>query len=116
MALCDIHVADCGEHLPAWGLHDDRIPGTDQGRQGRTPWAEVAFWIPPGWQGDARGGAEAGLSWQKVQGREANRRRRRLTEPTTKASCHPPPPPDPELTVGKDEIDKGILIWAIFGT
>ena len=21
MALCDIHVAGCGEHLPAWGLH-----------------------------------------------------------------------------------------------
>ena len=45
MALCDIHIAGCGEHLPAWGLRDDRIPGTD--RQGRTPWAEVAFWIPP---------------------------------------------------------------------
>ena len=30
MALCDIHVAGCGEHLPAWGLRDDRIPGTDQ--------------------------------------------------------------------------------------
>ena len=27
-ALCDIHVAGCGEHLPAWGLRDDRIPGT----------------------------------------------------------------------------------------
>ena len=30
MALCDIYVADCGEHLPAWGLRDDRIPRTDQ--------------------------------------------------------------------------------------
>ena len=27
MALCDIHGAGCGEHLPAWGLGDDRIPG-----------------------------------------------------------------------------------------
>ena len=27
MALCDSHVAGCGEHLPAWGLRDDRIPG-----------------------------------------------------------------------------------------
>ena len=39
MALCDIHVAGCGEHLPAWGLRDDRIPGTDQvvrgGRHGQ---------------------------------------------------------------------------------
>ena len=33
------------------------------------------------------------VSWQKVQGREANRRRHRLTEPTTKALCQPPPPP-----------------------
>ena len=24
IALCDIHVAGCGEHLPAWGLCDDR--------------------------------------------------------------------------------------------
>ena len=30
MALCDIHVAGCGEHLPARGLRDDRMPGTDQ--------------------------------------------------------------------------------------
>ena len=22
MALCDIHIAGCGEHLPAWGLRD----------------------------------------------------------------------------------------------
>ena len=48
---------------------------------------------PPQRQGDARGSAdtrssaEACLSWQKVQGREANRRRHRLTEPTTKALC-----------------------------
>ena len=34
MALCDIHVASCGEHLPAWGLRDDRIPGTDQAIRG----------------------------------------------------------------------------------
>ena len=34
MALCDIHVAGCGEHLPAWGLHDDRIPGTGQAVRG----------------------------------------------------------------------------------
>ena len=49
MALCDIHFAGCSEHLPAWGLRDDR-----------TPWAEVAFWIPPPpTQGDARGSADA---------------------------------------------------------
>ena len=32
------------------------------------------------------------MSWQKVQGREANRRRHRLTEPAPKALCQPPPP------------------------
>ena len=48
-------------------------------RQGRTPWAEVAFWTPPPRQGDARSSTDARLSWQKVQGREANRRRHRLT-------------------------------------
>ena len=69
------------------------------------PWAEGAFWIPPPppRQGDARGGADARssaevcLSWQKVQGREANRRRHRLTEPTTKALCQTPPPPLPPV-------------------
>ena len=30
MALCDIHVAGCGGRLPAWGVCDDHIPGTDQ--------------------------------------------------------------------------------------
>ena len=48
---------------------------------------------PPPRQGDARGSAEAGLSWQKVQRREANRRCHRLTEPTPKALCLTPPPP-----------------------
>ena len=43
-----------------------------------------------GW--DPPPSADACLSWQKVQGREANRRRHRLTEPTTKALCQPPPP------------------------
>ena len=50
-------------------------------------------WIPTQGQGDARGSADASFSWQKVQGREANRCRHRLTEPTTKALCQPPPPP-----------------------
>ena len=86
MALCDIHVAGCGEHLPAWGLRDDRIPGTDQavrgGRHGQKLHSGVP---PPPGQGDARGSAdarssaEACLSWQKVQRPEANRRHR-LTE------------------------------------
>ena len=56
---------------------------------------------PPPRQGDARGSADARssadarLSWQRVQGREANRRRHRLTEPTTKALCQTPPLPPP---------------------
>ena len=41
--------------------------------------------------------ADACLSWQKVQRREANRRRHRLTKPTTKALCQPPPPSAPPL-------------------
>ena len=80
---------------PAWGLHDDRIPGTDQaarpalgGRHGQKSHS--------GRQVDARGSADACLSWQKVQRREANRRRHRLTEPTTEALCQPPPPPSPK--------------------
>ena len=53
---------------------------------------------PPQGQGDARGSADAGssadacLSQQKVQRREANGRCHRLTEPTPKALCQPPPP------------------------
>ena len=40
---------------------------------------------------DARSSTDACLSWQKVQGREANRRRHRLTEQGPKALCQPPP-------------------------
>ena len=65
MALCDIHVAGCGEHLPAWGLHDDRIPGTDQAVRGRRhgqKWhlaeGQKHSGCPPR-QVDARGSADA---------------------------------------------------------
>ena len=60
------------------------------------------FLLPSGFpprQGDVRGSADARssadacLSKQKVQRREANRRRHRPTEPTTRAVCHPPPLP-----------------------
>ena len=91
----------CGEHLPAWGLRDDRVPGTDQavrgGRHGQK--LHSGSPAPPPRQGDAcgsadaRSSADAGLSQQKVQRREANRRRHRLTEPTTKALCQAPPTP-----------------------
>ena len=97
MALCDIHVAGFGEHLPAWGLRDDRIPGTDQAVRGGRHGQKLHSGFPPR-QGDARGSADARssadacLSYQKVQGREANRCRHRLTEPTTKALCQPPRP------------------------
>ena len=43
--------------------------------------------------------ADAGLSWQKVQGREATRHRHRLPEPTPKALC-PPRAPPPKTAVG----------------
>ena len=63
MALCDIHVAGCGEHLPAWGLRDDPTPGTDQavrgGRHGQKLYS--GFPTPPR-QGDARGSPGACLS------------------------------------------------------
>ena len=55
----------------------------------------------PARQVDARGSADACLSWQKVQGREANRRPHRLTEPTTKALCQPPPPLTRHFGAGK---------------
>ena len=47
MASCDIHVADCGEHLPAWGLRDDRIPGTDQAVRGGRHWQKLHSGSPP---------------------------------------------------------------------
>ena len=58
MALCDIHVAGCGEHLPAWGLRDDRIPGTDQAVRGGRHGQKVHSGFPPT-QGDARGSVDA---------------------------------------------------------
>ena len=59
MALCDIHVAGCGEHLPAWGLRDDRIPGTDQAvREGRHG-QKLHSGPPPPRQGDGPGSADA---------------------------------------------------------
>ena len=102
MALCDIPVAGCGEHPPAWGLRDDRIPGTAQAVRGGRHGQKLHSGCPPR-QGDARSSADtpssvdACLSEQKVQGAKANRRRHRLTEPTTKALCQPPPPCPPNL-------------------
>ena len=93
MALCDIHVAGCGEHLPAWGLRDDHMTRALIRPSGEDATGRSCILESQPRQGDVRGGADACLSWQKVQGREANRRRHRLTEPTTKALCQPPPPP-----------------------
>ena len=60
LALCDIHAAGGGEHPPAWGLRDDRIPGTDQAvRGGRHGQKLQSGSPPPPGQGDARGGADA---------------------------------------------------------
>ena len=98
MALCDIHVASCVEHLLAWGLRDDRIPGTDQAVRGGRHGQKLHFGFSPRKvdarsSADARSSTDACLSKQKVQRREANRRPHGLTEPTTKASCQPFPPP-----------------------
>ena len=96
MALCDSHVSGCGEHLPAWGLRDDRIPGTDQAVRRGCHGQKLHSGFPPR-KVDARGSAGARSSTdarlQKIRRREANGRRHRLTEPTTKALCQPPPPP-----------------------
>ena len=91
MALCDIHVAGCGEHLPAWGLRDDCIPGTDQAVRGGRHGQKLHSGFPPRQvdarsSADARSNADACLSLAEG--------RRRLTEPTTKALCQPPPRPD----------------------
>ena len=61
MALCDIHVAGCGEHLPAWGFRDDRIPGTDQAVRGGRHGQKLHSGFPPR-QVDARGSTDACLS------------------------------------------------------
>ena len=58
IALCDIHVAGCGEHLPAWGLRDDRIPGTDQAGRGGRHGQKLHSGFPPR-QVDARGSVDA---------------------------------------------------------
>ena len=58
MALCDIHVAGCGEHLPAWGLRDDRIPGTDQAVRGGRHGQKLHSGFPPR-QVDAHSSADA---------------------------------------------------------
>ena len=58
MALYDIHIAGCGEHLPAWGLRDDRIPGTDQAVRGGSHGLKLHCGFPPR-QVDARGSADA---------------------------------------------------------
>ena len=62
MALCDIHVAGCGEHLPAWSLGDDRIPGTDQAVRGGRHGQKVHSGFPPQGQGDTPSSADACLS------------------------------------------------------
>ena len=58
MALCDIHVAGCGEHLTAWGLRDDHIPGTDQAVRGGHHGQKLHSRFPPR-KVDARGSADA---------------------------------------------------------
>ena len=58
MALCDIHVAGCGEHLPAWGLRDDRMLGTDQAVRGGRHGQKLHSGFPPR-QVDACGSADA---------------------------------------------------------
>ena len=95
MALCDSHVAGCGEHPPAWGLRDDRLPGTDQAVRGGRHGQKLHSGTPPRGRGVPAVVRMPCLSWQKVERREANRRRHRLTEPTTEALWQPPPPPDP---------------------
>ena len=115
MALCDTHVAGCGEHLPAWGLCVDPTPGTHQAVRGGPHGQKSHSGFPPRkvdargsadarCSADARSSADACLSWQKVQGREANRRRHRLTEPTTKALCQTPPLGPPDFIVGNNAI------------
>ena len=61
MALCDIHVAGCGEHLPAWGPRDDRIRGTDQAVRGGRHGQKLHSGFPPR-KVDARSSADARLS------------------------------------------------------
>ena len=48
----------CGEHLPAWGLRDDCIPGTDQAVRGERHGQKLHSGFPPR-KVDARGSADA---------------------------------------------------------
>ena len=92
MALCDIHVPGCGEHLPAWGLRDDRIPGTDQAIKGGRHGQKLHWGFPPRGRGMPAAVRMPACHSRRFKGREANRRCHRLTEPTTKALCQPSPP------------------------
>ena len=97
MALCDSHVAGCGEHLPAWGLRDDRIPGTAQavrgGRHGQklhSGFPPRGRWMPAAVRMPAVVRMPACHS-RRFKGERPNRRRHRPNEPTTKALCQTPP-------------------------
>ena len=61
MALCDIHVAGCGEHLLAWGLCDERILGTDHAARGGRHGQKLHSGFPLR-QVDARSSTDACLS------------------------------------------------------
>ena len=58
MAFCNIQFAGCGEHPPAWGLRDDRIPDTDQAVRGGRHGQKLHSGFPPK-RVDARGSADA---------------------------------------------------------
>ena len=58
MAFCDIYIAGCGEHLPASGLRDDRMPGTDQAVRGGRHGQKLHSGFPPR-QVDTRSSADA---------------------------------------------------------
>ena len=58
MALCDIHIVGCGEHLPAWGLRDDRILGTDHAVRGGRRGQQLHSGFPSR-QVDVHGSADA---------------------------------------------------------
>ena len=70
--------------------------------------------VDVGGSADARSGTDAGLLWQKVQRREANRRRHRLTEPTKALSPYNPPPPPPyepeQSRLGAQRVPRSLAI------
>ena len=110
MALCDTRVGGCGEHLPAWGLRGDRIPGTDQAVRGGRHGQKLHSGCPP------RGrGMPAAVRMPAVVRMPAchSRRFKGKRPPQANRANHPRPcanPPPPPHSAQRLSHNTGLLL------